>query len=232
MKKFDLFFSKNGLLYASFIIAFAGLIFSMVMSLVSGGMSGFGGVVITGIVAAFVLVLFIAIKKHIVHLFYITSGCVLASLVIMVTSLIQVAIAQMVAGYEIALINSIINFVEIALVVLFMINHMIINSLHKPSRGNILFNQIIAIILMAYQIVGVVFSVVESASLIAELGATFDVIVYMITGILGYLSTGFIFVMICCAESKLNVYKAIREQSVAEGTWTEEKKEETKENVF
>jgi len=111
--------------------------------------------------------------------------------------------------------------VMLALFMILFVNHVQINSVHKSTRGRVLLNQVILIILAAYQIVLLVYecialndfrlATVAIADSIARIG---------------------LFIMIICVETKLNAYKIDRDVAKAEGTWTDEMKAETKEKHF
>ena len=108
-----------------------------------------------------------------------------------------------------------------ALFVILFFNHLSINSFHHSTKGRILLNQIIALVLVGYQVAVIIIAALTSPDAEFVISKTVQ-------------SLGIIFIadIIVCIETKLNAYKLIREASAEDGSWTEKKKAKTKKDLF
>ena len=214
MNAFQKFFANDRTMVVSFIIALICFIGATVFSF----NVGLSMVVTNGLQLVFIIVLIWAFVKHEATIMHTVIGASLIVYIISdITAIIgDVSLVSFTGSIGIAYAISIIDAV---LFVILFINHLAINSAHKSVNGKILFNQIIIIILAAYQIATMVILLVSGYT--DALSAVFIP-----------LAKVFLFAMIVCIESKLNAYKLIREECQANGTWTDEMKENAKKYYF
>ena len=223
MTKFEKFFASSKLLTTAFIIAFAGFIVSAVFSFIP--MNGIGinieSSVFTIVTAVLILLLFVTFRKHETNLMHISTGAlfitfILSSIVFVVTAIVTIGSSPLFI---------ILPLVEEALYIILFINHLTINTKHGPTRGRVVVNQVISVIICSYEL----FVIITYIVLAVQNPALTMLIVSYIVSALGKM---FAFMMLVSIESKLNTYKVLREVFDKNGGWTEGMKQATKDDVF
>lgn len=204
----DAFFGNTKVLRVSAVLALLGTLYFGIQTMVTGAV----GLGLAAIVVALLNVMGLsAYQIHEKRVMQLCMGAVLAALIQLLA-----IVAFPKTGVE--LIGSIrtINVIGFVLIFCFFLNNLALASTHHTSKGRILINQFIALVLIVLYVTGIVFGLIN---------ASFDN---------SALSLGILceVIFVCALESKLNIYKEIRDAKTAAGEWTEEEKQKAKEEVF
>lgn len=222
MSEFEKFFARHNVMVGSFILA---LVFTAVAVL----MTGFGNLQVAVseiIVLVLIIALYCAFRSHEKNMMNTLIGAVLAIYLITYVNSVYASSVMIATVNELTadiVPTLVISLIEAVLFVILFVNHISVNCAHHSTKKRILFNQVIIVILIGYQI----FSFVA----LTVIGAVNGQPATIVTAVPA-IGKIFLFCMIVCIESKLNVYKVVREVSTEEGTWTEEKKEDVKNSIF
>lgn len=204
MKWFDDIFSKSKLMIISGFLAVVGYAFLAVNCFISP--APFFGMYAT--FSALIAALLICYKKGETSCQKALSGAILGTLIFYYWQ-----ISFGVFGYcGIVSIAFIEQFMTILLTIVF-INHLLLQIDHKGDSKIIKISQVMLTIAVIWETSDVI-------AMISVGGKYYDVI-----NSFSLLSA---VTMITCMESRIQKYKAIRSASIADGTWTEEKRQKYK----
>lgn len=231
MNDFENFFLNKKLLRASIaiaIICFAGSVITGCVPSSSGPsvMNMIEGICMVGLV-------FAIYWSYTTHNLAVLNTLIGASLGVFVFAYVAGALSNILLlgitneyGLPANTLTTVVALIEAVLFVWIFFNHLSVNAQHAPASKRILVNQIIIFIMIIYQIISIVIYVLTVC--LSSAPAT-PVIISNLFITVGKI---FLFCIVICTETNLNFYKRTREQCEAEGTWTEEKKQETKIKAF
>lgn len=216
MSKIEKFFSGNKLINLAIVLFIVGYAEAFVMDCMGNPTDAISDMILL----ILVIVLFWAFAKGHTQAMHTLIGAVM---IIFLYSFVMKAVTTLSAPVVNLsdIFGVVLPIINAALYVILFITHLSLNLTHHSARGRVLFNQIITIIMMIYQIIVII--------LVASASNSSSLTVVVIGKGIGQI---FLLAIIISIETKLNAYKLVREDSLEKGTWTDEKKEETKKEFF
>ncbi len=207
-ESWDAFFGSTKVLRVSAVLALLGALYFGIQTMVTGTV----GLGLAAIVIALINVM--ALSAYQIHEKRVMQLCMGAVLAALIQLLAILAFPRQ--GIEVPGSIRTIYVIGFILIFGFFLNNLALASAHHTSKGRILINQFIALLLIVLYVTGIVFGLINEAfdSAALDLGILCEVI------------------FVCSLESKLNIYKEIRDAKESAGKWTEEEKQKAKDDVF
>jgi len=231
MSNFEKFFSKDSTLNTSIALSMILYITAIACLLLMFTASTAYGFVTNALIFICLISLVGVYRKHATNAVNILTGAILMMFIAESLQFLIDSIVYFQQGIQLDFMTvlSIFNIVAIVLYIILFFNHVSINSLSHSAEKQVKANQIIFILILIFQLV---YSVVSLITVIGDIMMASETTLYLVAVFATVLARLFGFSSIVCIETKLNMYKLLREKNTKDGTWTDEKKEQTKQDLF